>query len=239
MSKLEHDELRALLQEAKGRLSIPFLWRHFNFPGEVSENFCVKSPFRDNDRKPSFSIFENGTRYKDHGTGETGDSYDFYQRATKLDSKAAYKPFIELAGLGDRLNTKGAADKKKPEAPKPESNPEPDQSTTDPPEFHGWQDCVDGARLKIGELEQWRGLSHSYALRLVDNGDIGNQNGHWATPVRKRGKVIGIHYRLEDGWRYFPKGIKVAAYGTSTDRESVRQVHCGESQWDILSLDDA
>src|SRR5271165_5881691 len=144
---MNRDELHTLLQEAKQRLSIPLLWRHFNFPGEVSENCCVKSPFRDDDNNPSFSIFEKGTRCKDHGTGESWDSYDFYQSATKLSSKTAYRPFIELAGLADRLERD--PDQKKPEAPKPEAKP-------DPPEFDSWQDCVDAARFKIGELEKWR-----------------------------------------------------------------------------------
>jgi hypothetical protein len=59
------------------------------------------SPFRAGDHTPSFSIFNRGKAFKDHGCGgETkGDQYVFFQLATKLDAKAAFRPFIELAGL--------------------------------------------------------------------------------------------------------------------------------------------
>jgi hypothetical protein len=53
---------------------------------------------RDDDRRPSFSIFADGRRFKDHATGETGDSFDLYQRLTKTDAKSAWRPFIALAG---------------------------------------------------------------------------------------------------------------------------------------------
>jgi DNA primase len=58
----------------------------------------VCSPLRDDDRRPSFSIFANGQRFKDHATGETGDSFDFYQRITKMDAKTAWRRFKALAG---------------------------------------------------------------------------------------------------------------------------------------------
>jgi hypothetical protein len=87
------------LKEAIQRLTIPVLWEKLGLPGHVRERCCVRSPLRNDDRTPSFSIYAGGRRFKDHGTGEGGDAFDFYQAITQLDAKAAYGSFIELAGL--------------------------------------------------------------------------------------------------------------------------------------------
>jgi putative DNA primase/helicase len=96
-----------LLQRAKERLSIDFLWKHFGF--HERRGNPTNSPFRE-DRKPSFSIYDDGLHFKDHGTGEQGDSFDFYQLATKQDASAAFVAFIELAGLGEELRRNARAD---------------------------------------------------------------------------------------------------------------------------------
>jgi hypothetical protein len=87
------------LKEAIERLPIPVLWERLGLPGHVRDHCCVRSPLRDDDRSPSFSIFAQGRRFKDHATSQGGDSFDFYQAVTQLDAKAAYRPFLELAGL--------------------------------------------------------------------------------------------------------------------------------------------
>lgn len=89
----------ALLQEAIGRLPIPVLWQTLALPGTVKEHCCVRSPLRDDDRVPSFSIYAGGRRFKDHGSGQAGDSYDFFRLISKLDSKSAYRRFLELAQI--------------------------------------------------------------------------------------------------------------------------------------------
>jgi hypothetical protein len=87
------------LKEAIRRLPIPVLWQRLGLPGTVKDNCCVRSPLRDDDRSPSFSIFARGTRWRDHGTGEHGDSFDLFQAVKKMDGKLAYRPFLELAGV--------------------------------------------------------------------------------------------------------------------------------------------
>src|SRR5260221_14769130 len=66
-------------------------------PGQVTGHCCVRSPLRDDDRSPSFSIFANGTRWRDPGTGQGGDSFDLYQALTKTNPRAAWPPFIDLS----------------------------------------------------------------------------------------------------------------------------------------------
>jgi hypothetical protein len=90
------------LKEAIRRLPIPLLWQRLGLPGRVTDNCCVRSPLRDDDRSPSFSIFAGGTRWKDHGTGEKGDSFNLYQAVKKMDAKEAWRPFLKLAGISDR-----------------------------------------------------------------------------------------------------------------------------------------
>lgn len=85
------------LKEAIRRLPIPLLWQKLGLPGRVTENCCVKSPLRDDDRSPSFSIFAGGTRWKDHGLGIGGDSFDLFQAVTKTDAKGAWRPFMDLS----------------------------------------------------------------------------------------------------------------------------------------------
>jgi hypothetical protein len=88
------------LQAAKERLLIPALWLLLNLPGKPG-HLC-RSPFR-KDRNPSFSIYDGGRRWKDHGTGEGGDAVDFLARALNLSNEDAFKKLIELAGVSCQI----------------------------------------------------------------------------------------------------------------------------------------
>ena len=57
-------------------------WEDLGLPGEPSES--CRSPFRD-DLNPSFSVFDAGRKWKDYGTDESGDVFDFVQKATGFD----------------------------------------------------------------------------------------------------------------------------------------------------------
>jgi hypothetical protein len=95
------EESKALLEEAKARLPVyPVLWQHFGFPDPIGNP--TNSPLRD-DRHPSFSIYDEGARWKDHASGDGGDSFDFYQRVVGRIAKEAFREFVILAGLGYRL----------------------------------------------------------------------------------------------------------------------------------------
>lgn len=60
-----------------------------------------RSPFRD-DQNPSFSVYDNGKRWKDFGTGEKGDAIDFLARAANISRKEAFKQFMEMAGFNNQ-----------------------------------------------------------------------------------------------------------------------------------------
>lgn len=58
-------------------------WEDLGLPGEPSKS-CY-SPLRDDQHK-SFSVFDGGRRWKDFGTEEHGDVFDFVQIATGFDA---------------------------------------------------------------------------------------------------------------------------------------------------------
>lgn len=87
------------LEEAKDRLTIPSLWARLDLPGKPGTSCC--SPFRE-DRKPSFSVYDNGRKWKDHATGEGGDAADFLAHALNVSPEEGCRKLIEFAG-GHRI----------------------------------------------------------------------------------------------------------------------------------------
>lgn len=87
------------LDEIRGRLGdIPSLWRSLGLPGEPSRS--CKSPLRE-DRNPSFSIYSDGQRWRDHSTGDGGDVLDFFAAAKGLPLADAIR---ELRGQSPSTN---------------------------------------------------------------------------------------------------------------------------------------
>ena len=83
------------IREAKDRLPIPVLWRHFGFPGEPRES--CRCPFHE-DRRNSFSVYDSGLRWKCFAGCGGGDSITFLERATGLSNREACLKLIEMAG---------------------------------------------------------------------------------------------------------------------------------------------
>lgn len=75
-------------QALKERYRIPVAWRDLGFEGQAGKSCC--SPFRE-DRCPSFSVYEDGKRWKDHATDEGGDVVDFVARALGGSVPEAFK----------------------------------------------------------------------------------------------------------------------------------------------------
>lgn len=69
----------------KELLTIPMLWSHLGLQGEPSKRGL--SPLRD-DKNPSFSVYDEGRKFKDFTTGEGGSVVDFYMLATGTEDKA-------------------------------------------------------------------------------------------------------------------------------------------------------
>jgi hypothetical protein len=89
------------IAELKARLRIDEAWRLLHLPGEPAK--CCKSPFRPDERHASFSVYGDGTRAKDHATGETFDVVDFIARALDADTAGAVRWMREHLGEGREL----------------------------------------------------------------------------------------------------------------------------------------
>ena len=94
-----HGSSASPLAQAKARVTIFDLWRHFRFDGDPERRNPVRSPFRP-DKNPSFSITRDGQAFHDFATGDRGDVVTFWTRATGLPVADACKSFIEYVGTG-------------------------------------------------------------------------------------------------------------------------------------------
>lgn len=131
---------------------IPSVWHKLGLPGEP-EKSC-KSPFRE-DRNPSFSIFEDGHRWKDHATGESGDAIDFYATAKGITTPDAIR---ELAG---NSRAAFAGPFKAPTRP-PKKVSEPTRKITLPK-------CDNGTWGEVIELQRARRLAMNAGIQLLIN----------------------------------------------------------------------
>jgi hypothetical protein len=83
------------LESALEKLTIYDVWHLLGLEGRSGK--ACRSPFRQ-DRNPSFSVYSEGRRWHDHGTGEDGDAADFCAKARGLSQEDGVRLLIELAG---------------------------------------------------------------------------------------------------------------------------------------------
>jgi hypothetical protein len=96
------------LDALKARYGISQAWRDLGLSGEPGKS--CRSPLRP-ERKPSFSVYEDDRRWKDFGTGESGDVIDLVGRVQNLDTAAA------IAWIEERLGVERQPPKKSYERP--------------------------------------------------------------------------------------------------------------------------
>ncbi|MBL9146167.1 MAG: hypothetical protein JNM99_20970 [Verrucomicrobiaceae bacterium] len=120
------------IEEIKARLTIPDVWRILQLPGAPGKS-CA-SPFRP-DKKPSFSVFDDERRFRDHATGEGGTVIDFIQLALNAPLDGALKWARQQCGGAVPL---GASDAGRPTGIKRNIS---EQSRLTP----GYTVCCDGA----------------------------------------------------------------------------------------------
>lgn len=102
------------IEEIKLAYRIPAAWRDLQLDGEPGK--CVCSPFRA-EKNPSFSVHDDGRRWRDFGSGESGDVLDFVGRATGTDTPGALRWVRERLGFIAENNPNGNGAKKKPRIP--------------------------------------------------------------------------------------------------------------------------
>ena len=90
------------LSDLKARFSIAQAWRELGLAGEPAK--ICRSPFPNEhahgDAHPSFSVFADGTRWKNHANGgEGGDVFDLVMKARGCDMAAAAAWVRERVGI--------------------------------------------------------------------------------------------------------------------------------------------
>jgi hypothetical protein len=91
--------------EAKARLDVTAVAARL-FPHWEPATSC-KAPWRE-DNSASFSVYDNGQRWKDHGTGEVGDAADFVAKALDISKEDGLRQYMEMAG-GSRITAPAPA----------------------------------------------------------------------------------------------------------------------------------
>ena len=84
----------------RARLSFAAVWNSLGCRGKCGK--CVRSPLRDNDENPSFSVYrdESGVeRFKDHGTNAGGDVIDFIAAVRGCDVTRAAEWATNFLGI--------------------------------------------------------------------------------------------------------------------------------------------
>lgn len=107
------------LEEAKAALNVADAWCRLGLADKPSKS--CRSPFRE-DRSPSFSVYENGHRWKDHSTGKGGDVADFVATALNVSLSDASKWLLEQTNARTNARSWPKAQRIAPAKPKP---PEP------------------------------------------------------------------------------------------------------------------
>ena len=132
------------LRLAKERIRISDIAARY-LPGWKASKSC-RSPFRE-DRKASFSVFDDGRAFHDFATGDGGDVVRFLELATGMDAKSAIREIVAMAGLSYR-EPLPTMPKKRPERPqKPRGTP------ALPEDLH------EGSDAELSALARLRGIN--------------------------------------------------------------------------------
>jgi P4 family phage/plasmid primase-like protien len=223
MSTNNADLLKRAITAVTVRQVIEKFGRAADVPSRDGTKFCsVLRP----DKHPSCSI-EN-EKYHDWTRGEHRDSYDLYQQLSGLDSKGAFTPFVQLAGLGSELTINGNH----------QHNGKRSVINFD------WKELVEAVNNhQLEQLADWRGYSIEFCQWLRASQNIGWTGQDWAFPFLNNGKVVAAHIRYDKRtWQYKPNlkdlGLHAAPLIVG-DLTTAARIIITESQWDgLAALDD-
>lgn len=197
------------IDECRQRLPLPALMGLLGMADAAQKS--AKCPFH-LDKTPSFGIFDKDGRWRFHcfGCGVHGDEIEFLSLHTGLPAKDAIKRYAELAGM----DIKPGATRKKTGPPK----------GFEPPILQPL------SANQVTEVAKWRGYTEEFVEEMNVIGVIGTYEGDKiAFPVQH-----GLHYKVEDGWRYTEHATADMFVLGSLD--PTEPAHIWESQWDCLAF---
>jgi hypothetical protein len=201
------------LEKAIANVTIDQVWRHLRLRGEPSKN--CHSPFR-TDHKASFSIYDEGRRWHDFGTGEFGNVVDFIQRATGLPKSAACKWLIRFSQNGNST----------PVPPSPSQQSQEERTATESARLPQLPSLRRGTQDELTALSSRRGISIPALELAQERGFLHftnyyNQDAWVVTDITRRNAQArrldgGIWYGgskvqgFADNWGRWPIGIREA-----------------------------
>lgn len=149
------------LNEAKAALTVADAWHRLGLPGKPRKS--CRSPFRE-DRSPSFSVYDNGQRWKDHSTGTGGDVCDFIAAALNVTLGDAARWILEQTNARTSARSWPKVRSVAPAKPKP---PEPRKPLALPP-------LEKGTVSELAQLQELRGFRFFAGLQILSNrGQLG------------------------------------------------------------------
>jgi hypothetical protein len=141
--------------QAKAHYTVADVWSALSLPGEPKQN--CRSPFRE-ESSPSFSVYSNGKKWKDHGSGEGGDVIEFLKLGLGGDYADVRDWLLERIGI-DALD--GA----------PCARPEPFLEETESDKGIQWPfDLLEGSERTWEQFADKRGYSYSATWMMVQSG---------------------------------------------------------------------
>jgi hypothetical protein len=109
------------------------------------------------------------------------------------------------------------------------------------PQQFNWQECVAALKMKdLVRLGNQRWWSRAFCQWLRDEKKIGLYKGHFAFPVERDGKILAAKYKwgpTSNDWSAYPTEQGAACFILG-DPQKAKNIHLGESQWDMCSLAD-
>jgi len=205
------------VDDAKRKLPLPKLMDQLGLGEHAKKSGAC--PFHD-DEHNSFSVWNNANGrwfWKCHAGCGDGDEISFLEKHRGISRGQAIKLYLEMA----RVNGSTPS----PLTPRSTSSLD-------------WSACVAALtqedRIRIGN-ERW--FSQALIECLHEQKLIGSFDGNVAFPVTDEGRVVGAHYKVDEGWRYAPTGIKARPFVIG-ELSPGDPVHGFESQWDAIAFMD-
>jgi hypothetical protein len=214
------------IEEIKSRVDIPAVWRELGMPGEPGKS--CRSPLRPDDRNPSFSVYNDGRNFKDHGgNGSQGDVIDFTALARGCTPKEAIDFLRELIGWQPGPHGPAMSKLRTPMKPRPKPDAEPAYK---PKIMDGdvrltWESGLHWLKrddVMQREIDTWRAWPTGTTRFLAEEGLMAapEVNGRRSLaflvqiPMRSAWAEIGFHARMKprnEGdraiWIYQPSGV--------------------------------
>jgi hypothetical protein len=211
------------LQEAKRRLILPALLHQLGL-GELAKK-SARCPFHD-DQRNSFSVFrgESGAWFwKCHAGCGQGDEITFLEKHKCISTGEAIKLFREMAGCAP-VDRPPVVPRDKPE--------QANNASFD------WLQCVEAlTESDLERLGNERWYSRAFCQWLHEKKLIGLHDGCIAFP-NGNGTVKGAHvWKGGKDWYYSPAGTGAHPFVIG-DLSIAKEVHFGESQFDMLAIAD-